>query len=600
MNTCALNSMLDLLCCRAERQRNVRGYTFLVKGEREGPSLTYGALDQRSREIAVTIWRSLAPGERALLMYPPGLEFIAAFFGCLYAGVVAVPAYPPHPARLDRDLARLRAIVADAQVGAVLGTEEILVTLPTVFGNAPELAGLSKVTTDCTEPGDCGSWERPNLDPDSLAFLQYTSGSTAAPKGVMVSHGNLLRNLAYIQQRTNNDAGSVGVSWLPPYHDMGLIEGILQPLFGGYPTYLMAPQSFVQKPVRWLGAISRYRATNSGGPNFAYDLCARKITTEQRRELNLSSWRIAYNGAEPIRRETLESFQRIFCDCGFRRDAFTAAYGLAEATLMVSCAHRGNSRSEGLIAGAVAGDQLPKMNGSKRAVSAPVSCGKTSLGTEVVIADPDEMTRMRPGEVGEIWVSSPSVARGYWNHPKETDRTFRAYLAETKQGPFLRTGDLGFVMNGELFATGRLKDVIIVRGRKHYPQDLEYTIESSHPAIRRHCTAAFSLPTAEGERVMVVAELHPRNGTGNHRLTETPQPDDVQAGLEEVIATIRRAVAHQHELQICAVTLLSPGSVPRTSSGKIQRHACRKGFLAGNLGALAQWVQLPKQIGASG
>ena len=590
-------SVAEILRFRAQVQKERRGYVFLPDGQTEGASLTYGELDRQSRGIAAALQESHSGGERALLVYPPGLEFIAAFFGCLYAGVVAVPAYPPHPARPSRGLSRLRAIAGDAEVTVVLTTESIASMAAVLWVEAPELAGARWLATDRLGPERAEAWQEPQLDPRTLAFLQYTSGSTAAPRGVMVSHRNLLHNLAYIRYCEENDADTVSVSWLPVYHDMGLIEGILEPAFGGYPAYLMAPASFLQRPLRWLAAISRYRATNSGGPNFAYDLCARKITPEQSRELDLSSWRVAYNGAEPVRKETLERFLKVFGACGFRWKAFYPGYGLAEATLVVSSGRQADEPVfQAVNARGLAADRVEGLGTTERDRITLVACGRPSFGTRVVIAHPDHRTPCAPGEVGEIWVSSPSVALGYWNRAKETERTFHAYLANTGEGPFLRTGDLGFILQGELFVTGRLKDVIIIRGRKHYPQDLELTVEQSHPAIRPGCSAAVSVPGPGGEECLVVlAEVDPR---GLARDGSAPGAAGT-SGLPAIDA-IREAVAEHHDLQVCAVSLLAPGSLPKTSSGKLQRHACRTAFVAGTLESVIQWVHAPGRVGAAG
>jgi acyl-CoA synthetase (AMP-forming)/AMP-acid ligase II len=564
-------SLVSLLRRRAEEQGGAYGYTFLVNGEAAGEPLTYAALDRRSREVAAALQQSLAPGDRALLLYPPGLEFLAGFFGCLYAGVVAVPTYPPHPVRPSQSLPRLRAIAAEAGVGTVLCTGTVAAQLPALFGEVPALAGLPVLATDGDGLADAGSWREPVLGPGTLAFLQYTSGSTAAPKGVMVSHGNLLHNLASIRGRTGRDPDRRGVSWLPVHHDMGLIGGVLQPLFEGFPSYLMAPVSFVQKPVRWLQAVSSFRATTSGGPNFAYDLCVRQTTAEQRRGLDLSSWRIAFNGAEPIRQDTLDRFRRAFAPHGFRSDAFHPVYGLAEATLLVSGKQLNAAPSDGAVT--------------------LVGCGRPSCGTRVVIADPAHQTPLPPGEVGEVWVNGPSVAQGYWGRPEETDHTFRARLAGTGEGPFLRTGDLGFLRDGELFITGRIKDVIIIRGRKHYPQDLEHTVEASHPAVRPSGSAALALATANGERLLIVAEI-------DHRPRPRPPLGAGRPAFEDLIGAIRQAVAEQHELQTHAVLLVPPGALPKTTSGKQQRHACRQRFLDGTFEALAHWSQRPEPADA--
>ena len=579
MDNDGLHSLVEVLRRRAQEFPNKHACTFLANGETEVEKMTFGELELRSRAIAALLQRRHSPGERALLLYPPGLEFIAAFFGCLCAGIVAVPAYPPRPSRPERKVARLRAIVCDAEVSIVLCSDSMVPLISGVLREVPELGRAHWLATDRVPLGDADCWEEHALDHGTLALLQYTSGSTAEPKGVMVSHGNLLHNLAYAHYVEENDGDSVSVSWLPVYHDMGLIEALLQPIYGGYPAYLMSPVAFLQRPLRWLEAITRYRATNSGGPNFAFDLCVRKTAPEERRSLDLSSWRVAYNGAEPIRWETLERFYVAFRDYGFRWRSFYPVYGLAEATLVVSSGRQAyEPRSVTLCADRLAADQAVESQESGTPVRRITACGPFACGTRVVIARQDTGERCTPGEVGEIWVQSPSVAQGYWNRPKETRRTFHAYLTGEGEGPFLRTGDLGFLDRGELVITGRIKDLIIIRGRKHYPQDIERTVEESHEAILEGCVAAFGVDLEGEERLAVVAEVD------RHRLRDFPT-------FYDVLAVVREMVVNQHEIPLHAVALLRPGSIPKTSSGKLKRYACRAGFLDGTLQPVAQWLR---------
>jgi acyl-CoA synthetase (AMP-forming)/AMP-acid ligase II len=572
-------TLVGLLRWRASHQPDRRAYSFLTDGETTVVALTYAQLDQRARAIAAWLQSQDASGTRVLLLYPPGLDYIAAFFGCLYAGVIAVPAYPP---RLNRSLARIQAIVADAQATSALTTSALLPRIAATFDHTPDLQALRWLATDSFSAGSAGelaqrdadtsdsladAWQEPALSGETLAFLQYTSGSTGTPKGVMVSHGNLLGNLEVIRRCYEHTSDSVGVIWLPPYHDMGLIGGILQPLYAGFPVVLMSPTAFLQRPIRWLRAVSRYHATTSGGPNFAYDLCARKITPEQRATLDLSSWDVAFNGAEPIRPETLDRFTAAFAPCGFRRTAFYPCYGLAEATLLVS----GGRKADPPVLYTVQRTALEQQRAQPAAADEEdaltlVSNGWTRAGQRLVIANPDSCQACAPGEVGEIWLAGPCIAKGYWNRPEETVETFQAYLT-TGEGPFLRTGDLGFVHAGELYITGRAKDVIVIRGMNHYPQDIELTVEKSHPSLRPGCGAAFAVEVAGAERLVVAQEV-----AGHHR------PD-----VAAVAEAVRQAVFEQHELQVYTVVLIEQGSIPKTSSGKIQRHACRADFLAGTL-----------------
>jgi acyl-CoA synthetase (AMP-forming)/AMP-acid ligase II len=576
-------TLVDMLRTRAQSDAGRLAYTFLVDGEHEGDTLTYGELDLRARSIAVLLAaRGVRPGDRALLLYAPGLDFIPAFFGCLYAGVVAVPSYPPSPGQVARALPRLLAITADAEASVVLCVEAVAAMADDVSRLAPALQGLTWLATD-TLADMSAAWHQPDIDGASLAFLQYTSGSTSAPKGVMVSHGNLLHNLGYANYVEENDPTSIAVSWLPVIHDMGLIEGVLEPAYAGYPAYLMAPASFLQRPIRWLDAITRYRATNCGAPNFAYDLCVQKTVPAQRRALDLSSWRVAYNGAEPIRRNTLVAFHEAFRDCGFRWKSFYPVYGLAEATLVVSSGRRND---EPVVCEADA-DRLSAtatlVKGDDHARVVPlVSSGPASYGTRIVIVDPQSRERCAADRVGEIWIDSPSVAGGYWRRPAESAECFQARTRDG-DGPFLRTGDLGVLRDAELFVTGRLKDLLIVRGCKHYPQDLELTAEQQHELIRPGCAAAFTVEWGGQETVAIVAEVNERALATNAVEREVT--------LAQVVASVRRGIADQHGIQLAAVSLIGIGALPKTSSGKLRRQACRAAFHDGSLDELTRWTQ---------
>lgn len=566
-------TLVELLHWRAINQPNQRACTYLVDGETEEIHLTYAELDQSARSVCALLQKEGADGERVLLLYPPGLAYISGFLGCLYAGATAVPAYPPHRNRPD---ARLQAIIKDAQVTLVLTTSSILANIESRFTHMPELATLRWFATDDGALDLAEASPNPNVNSDTLAFLQYTSGSTATPKGVMLTHGNLLHNLALIHDYFDHTVNSLGVIWLPPYHDMGLIGGILQPLYGGFPVVLMSPTAFLQKPVRWLQAISRYRATTSGGPSFAYEYCASKITPEELAALDLSSWDVAFNGAEPVRAESMEHFAKIFAACGFRHEAFYPCYGLAEATLIVS----GGVKSAPPVLRTVQGVLLEKnlvaaASADEEDARRLVGNGQARSGQKIMIVDPHALLPCAADQVGEIWVSGNSVAQGYWNKPEETTHTFQAYVAHTEEGPFLRTGDLGFLKDDELFVTGRIKDLIIIRGRNHYPQDIEFTVERSHEALQPGGGAAFTLDSHGGQQLVIVHELK-----RTHRHTD----------IDEVVTAVRQAVAEEHDLQVHAVVLVKPMSIPKTSSGKIQRYACRTGFLEESLQVIGRSV----------
>jgi acyl-CoA synthetase (AMP-forming)/AMP-acid ligase II len=579
-------SLVALGRARAASHGDLPLYTFLPdRGPEEGAVLTYAGLDLRARAIAAVLMRLGAGGQRALLLYPPGLDFIAAFFGCLYAGVVAVPAYPPRSARA---LPRLLEIARDARPAVALTTAELKTAIGGLAAQVPELGALRLVATDEVPPAEAEGWSDPRVTGETLAFLQYTSGSTAAPKGVMVSHGNLLHNEEMIRQAYGQTADSVIVGWLPLYHDMGLIGNVLQPLFLGARCVLFSPIAFLQSPKRWLAAISRYRATTSGGPNFAYDLCVRKIGEADRADLDLSTWDVAFNGAEPVRAETMERFAAAFAGCGFRPRAFFPCYGLAEATLFVAGA--AGPRAIALDRARLeAGDAKP-LPASDPASRTLISSGHAWLGQELAIVDPETMTPCADGKVGEIWVRGPSIAQGYWKRPEATAETFQGRLAgpagvstgreDAGAAPFLRTGDLGFLDGGDLFVTGRLKDLIIIRGRNLYPQDIELTVERSHAVLRPGCGAAFSVEVGTEERLVVVQELERTEGSA-------ALPADA---VEEIAEAVRRAVAEEHEAQVQQLVLLRAGSIPKTSSGKIQRRACRAALLGGKLEVLGSSV----------
>ncbi|HWS53774.1 MAG TPA: AMP-binding protein, partial [Pyrinomonadaceae bacterium] len=564
-------TLTELLRRRALQEPGRTGYTFLADGEGAEVTLTYGELDARARSVAALLQELKAGGGRVLLLYPSGLEYVAAFFGCLYAGAAAVPAYPP---KLNRHLSRVRAVVSDARAEVALTTAAVLARVGRLFEQAPDLRRLRWLTTDDLDAARADEWREPRAAGGDLAFLQYTSGSTSTAKGVMVTHDNLLRNERMIESAFGQTPASITVGWLPLYHDMGLIGNVLQPLYTGTPCVLMSPTSFLQRPARWLSAITRYRATTSGGPNFAYDLCAERIGPEERRLLDLSSWDVAYNGSEPVRADTLERFARAFAPCGFRPEAFLPCYGLAEATLLVS----GKKRAGGAVlktfeAGALERHRAVEARDGGEAVRRLVGCGEPAPGQKVLIVDPDTRAPRPPGRVGEVWVSGANVARGYWGRPEESGEVFGARLAGTGEGPFLRTGDLGFVSGGELFVTGRLKDLIIIRGLNHYPQDIERTAGSSHPALRPGGGAAFSIEVGGEERLVVVQEVAGRR-----------HPD-----LPSAVEAIRQAVAEEHEIRAHGVTLVRAGELPRTSSGKVRRRDCRSLYLSGGFEELAGW-----------
>jgi 8-amino-7-oxononanoate synthase len=581
-------TIVDLLRQRAADRPHDRALTVIGGGENEELNITYAELDRQARAVGGWLLANGMAGKRVLLLYPSGLDFIAAFMGCLYGGAVAVPAYPP---RKNRSVERIEGIASDADAAVALSTRDVVDRFEGLKAGAPSLQNLVWQVTAELEPHWADRWERPRIDGDTLAFLQYTSGSTGTPKGVMLTHENLLHNSLRIMQAFELTRSQASVFWLPSFHDMGLIGGILVPLYGGKFNVLMSPVAFLQKPLRWLQAISKYRATISGGPNFAYELCVRKTTPEQRAALDLSSWSLAFNGAEPVRAETIEAFSEAFAVSGFRRRAFYPCYGLAESTLMVT----GGMKFEEPVVRSFDAESIETGVAVPRPANAAgarrmVGSGRELDGQDVLIVEPQTCEPLPPGRVGEIWVSGPSVARGYWNRPEESQGNFGAMLAQPEPalaggavakwqpnpGPYLRTGDLGFFDNGELFVAGRLKDLIIVRGRNHYPQDIERDVEQACDIVRPGSVAAFSVEYEGRERVVVVAELE----RGKRERAE----------LVAAFEAIRSRLAKEHEVAVEGIVLVRPNSVPKTSSGKIQRRACRRQFLEGTLEVIEQHV----------
>jgi acyl transferase domain-containing protein/acyl-CoA synthetase (AMP-forming)/AMP-acid ligase II/acyl carrier protein len=562
--------LVALLRARAQSHGDA-GYLFLEDGETEGPRLSYAALDRQAGALAARLVGLGLAGERVLLVFPPGLDFIVGFFACLYAGAVAVPAYPPDPARLDRSAPRLRAIAADAGAKALLTTEALAAFAELTLEHAPELGALPWLTTD----GALGDDHHVSpARPDQLALLQYTSGSTGRPKGVMVSHGNMMHQLGQSWATQGQQFESVVVGWLPVFHDLGLVGNILHTMHTASLGVLMSPLDFLRRPARWLHAVTRYRGVTGGGPNFAYDLCAKKVSDDERSRIDLSSWKVIVNAAEPVRPDTLRRFYERFKGCGLAWESWFAGYGLAEATLCVTMpeVHAPPTlltvRRDALAAGRL----------TLTAADDPDARGLTGLGvpgpeTQVEIVRPATGERCEPGEIGEVWVRSPSVAQGYWGRPEETAQTFGATLHGGDEGPFLRTGDLGCFVGDELVLTGREKDLILLGGRNIYPQDVEAAAESV-AQVRGGCAAAFVWEVDGEERVAVVAEVDSRRG-----------PIDAEA----VIGEIRAAIGVELGVAAAVIVLIPPGELPKTSSGKVQRRATKQALVDGELVILARW-----------
>lgn len=580
-------TLLDVLQARALQTPDHMAFGYLQGGERVSETWTFQQLNERAKAIAWRLRRDNAAGSRALLLYPPGLEFVAAFFGCLYAGIVAVPAYPP---KTNHHNVRLQEIIHNSGASIILTHTAQSGKLERMMEASPP--GSSWLLTDEVDPADACQWQQPEADGDTLAFLQYTSGSTGAPKGVMVTHRNLLHNLQMLKQAYELDETTKVLSWLPLYHDMGLVGKVLLSVYCGSTCYLMSPLDFLQRPRRWLQAVSDLGIYFCAAPNFAYDLCVRKIKPEELRQLDLSRWKVAANGAEPVRADTVRSFRDRFAECGVSASTMSPAFGMAEATLAITWRQRGE------IAPLISLDPQALRQGIAQAagpeVARPVElvgCGQAYGWQTIRIVDPESLEPLGDDAVGEIWVQGPSIASsGYWRNEEESRRTFHQHSstgaggeAEMPEGCYLRTGDLGFLRDGELFVTGRLKDVLIFRGENHYPQDIEHTVRHAHPALTEGQCAAFSVWEDSEEKLVVAVELD-----RGYRLTEEPLDEAATSGKhlvlrEQLQEAATRAVAAEHELRLHALALVKRGGIPLTSSGKIQRRACKQRWLDNSL-----------------
>jgi natural product biosynthesis luciferase-like monooxygenase protein/amino acid adenylation domain-containing protein len=562
------HTFVDVLRARAADMPDQRALGFLENGDHLADTLTFGLLDRRARAWAVALRHTCAPGDRALLLFPPGLDFVTAFFGCLYAGVVVIPAYPP---RASRNQDRLQAIVTDAEA-------KIALTTRALFDRVKDRLDIAEVlASDARHEAAADTWTPPRLTGASVAYLQYTSGSTGQPKGVMVTHANLLVNVEDLDGSSPANAQSVMITWLPVFHDMGLVFGLLVPIYKGYPCYMMDPLAFMRHPLRWLLAITRFKGTHTAAPNFAYDLCVQKIPPEARGALDLSCLKLALNGAEPIRATTLEQFIAAFAPHGLRASALCPGYGLAEATLKVSASRSDEAPFFFRADKAILAEG--RMAEARTEATTLVGCGTSAIDTRVRIVQPDTCVPCAPDRIGEIWVGGATVAGGYWHKPDVTAEVFHAYTTEG-DGPYLRTGDLGFIRAGHLFVTGRLKDMIIIRGRNYYPQDIEVVVEQAHTMFQPAGCAAFAVEV-EGEERLVVAQEIKREYC--HAL-------DVEYAADLVAKTVLAT----HDIQTYAVVLLKPSALPKTSSGKVQRAACRQQFVQDSLAALGKKILTPR------
>ncbi|MDP4196876.1 MAG: fatty acyl-AMP ligase, partial [Bacteroidota bacterium] len=605
------STLIDIVHLRALHQPDKTAFRFLADRTDEKTEVTFSELDRNVRNLAAILQKSNLKGERAILLYPSGKDYVTGFLGCLYSGVIAVPAYPPDPTRLNNTLKRLQVIIENSQAKVALTTSHIYSTIKKLLDykraesedpakenttknerqrkEAAELRNLAEkminsliwVQTDICETDNENSWIVPAINGDSIAYLQYTSGSTGFPNGVMISHKNILVNSKMIAKAFETSEDHEGVIWLPIYHDMGLIGGVLQPLFAGFTCTLMSPLSFLAWPNRWLKEISNCgdKPVVSGGPNFAYELCTKRVTSEQVANLDLSHWKLAFSGAEPVRWKTIEEFYEKFSPAGFKKESFYPCYGLAEATLLVTGVKRNSSPVYINLNKKALEDNIVQVDPSSLENSGGgtrlVGCGYPRKDGVITIVDPETKHSCSSQQVGEIWFSSNAVAKGYWNKPLETSLTFNQQLdEETEKKNYMRTGDLGFIKDNQLFITGRLKDLIIIRGKNHYPQDIEFTVERSHGTIRQNSTAAFSVEKEDEEALIVVAELATTENNIN---------------FNELFSAISNAISTEHDLQVNTIVIIKQKTIFKTSSGKIQRNAVKKAFLEGHLDVINLW-----------
>ena len=583
-------TIIDILLWRAKNQPDRIAYTFLKDGETNEQNLTYSQVLSQVQSVAHRLQKEGLEGERAILLLPSCLEYITAFLGCLYAGVIAVPAFPPDPTRLKVTLPKLQGVINDSQAKVILTNKKIMTFSPLFLNQAPEIKKLKWIEIESVTKGKKTFCESYNISSDDIALLQYTSGSTSSPKGVILTHGNLMHNEMMLKTMTESNELSVGVGWVPLYHNMGLIANLLLPLYVGFHVIITSPVTFLEKPLSWLRIISKYKATITLGPNFAYELCAKKATEADKENLDLTSWKTAGCGSEPIRKSMIDTFSETFASCGFRKEAFTPGYGLAEATLMVVIS-RGPKYTNLLQAALQNGliEELKNNEINNEEILEAVCCGKAIDDMEICIVTPDTIELCNDKHIGEIWLSGPSVAQGYWNNPEATKETFGFRLPGSDK-TYLRTGDLGFFKNGELYVTGRIKDLIIINGKNYYPQDIEESVIQSHPMIQPDSVAAFAIDGKHTEELVIVAELRnleaeqtKEKGFLKSRLLQLKSrllnKNDDKVVTEDILMSIQKKVFEEHNLIANHKVLIKHQTIPKTASNKIQRHACKKQFL---------------------
>lgn len=582
----ACSTLIELLAIRARQTSSFPVYTYLRDGEEATQIVTFRELEDKSKVVAATLQQTSQAGERVMLLYPPGIEFASSYFGCLYSQRLAVPLPPPRPSRLKQTMERLLEIAKSAEPTVVLTVAAVRDKAEELSQELKDLQRFTWITTEDLPSSAASSWRPPVVSKDDIAFLQYTSGSTSLPKGVILTHDNLMHNVRYFDEGCRHGPDAKLLTWLPPFHDLGLIYGLLAPIYAGIRCYIMPNMAFVQQPGRWLQAISRYRITHTMAPNFAFDLCVESMSEEQVRSLDLSCWEHVSNGAEPVRMKTMDTFTQKFAPAGFRKSVFSPGWGLAEASCAVTishycgahhCENRRPPREIFINAADLARHRITMCDRTDPQAVSLAGSGFPIADTDLRIVDPHTNEECPADQVGEIWVHNKSVGHGYWNDPAKSEETFHARIHGDPTGrSYLRTGDLGFFFEGEIFITGRSKDVIIIRGENHYPQDIEWSIRGAHPLVSTGTVAAVSVEAAGEERLVIISEVSRRFSVAEH--------------AETVYATIRRVVADEHQVQTATIALVQYGSIAKTTSGKVQRAAAKDAFLQGRLTLKCQWV----------
>jgi acyl-CoA synthetase (AMP-forming)/AMP-acid ligase II len=565
-------SLVEMLYFFIENNAQLTPFTYIdySTNKIKDKPISYCELDRQARRIATLLQIRGKVGDRVLLLYPAGVEYLYAFFGCLYAGMVAVPVYPPLNARLQYRLAK---IAEDCQANIALSTAEIIFAQTTATDLPTYFERIFWLNTEENLDGYEHLWQDKVIGTRDLAFLQYTSGSTGNPKGVMVTHGNIVHNLKLIATHLQFEPNDHHFSWLPPYHDMGLIGALLGSFASGVPVSFMAPASFLRRPVRWLQEISDRKCTISGAPNFAYELCLNKISDEERDNLDLSSWTLAFSGAEPVRQHTLLNFTTKFSPVGFREKAFYPCYGMAETTLLVSGVGRNQGAKVIEVSEKISEDLPGSFDKSFSKNNFVISCGTIATDLDVKIVDPETLAILPDGQAGEIIVSGDSVTVGYWGAQDKTAQCYNLIIDGSEQ-LYFRTEDLGYIINGELIVCGRINDLIIIRGVNFYPHDIEDIVSKCHKDIRVGSGIAISIDFENEEKLIFIQEIN----------------QNIATPLGEVIIAIHSAISTEFNIQPMSIILIKNGTIPKTTSGKLSRRPCREAYQTQNLEVIQKWT----------